>query len=52
MSCVLKTTVDSSTNNLDQSPMFLTSLLLDLTVIDLMIIVHSDKIWVEIAKKF
>ena len=52
MSCVLKTTFDSSTNNLDLSPMFQNRLLLDLTVIDLMMIVHLDKIWVEIAKKF
>ena len=32
--------------------MFLHCLLLDLTVIDLMPIVHMDEIWVEIAKKF
>ena len=32
--------------------MFLNCLLLDLTVIDLMSIVHLDKIWVEIAKNF
>ena len=51
MSCVLKATFDSSTNNLDLSPMSLNRLLLDLTVIDLMSIVHLDRIWVEIAKK-
>ena len=32
--------------------MFLDCLLLDVTVIDLMPIVHMDKIWVEIAKIF
>ena len=32
--------------------MFLNCLLLALTVIDLMSIVHMDKIWVEIAKHF
>ena len=32
--------------------MFLNCLLLDLTVIDLISIVHMDKIWVEIAKNF
>ena len=32
--------------------MFLNCLLLDLTVIDLISIVHMDKIWVESAKKF
>ena len=32
--------------------MFLNCSLLDLTIIDLMSIVHMDKIWVEIAKKF
>ena len=32
--------------------MFLNCLLLDLTVIDLITIVHMDKIWVEIAKNF
>ena len=32
--------------------MFLNCLLLDLTFTDLMSIVHVDKIWVEIAKKF
>ena len=32
--------------------MFLNSLLLDLTVIDVISMVHMDKIWVEIAKKF
>ena len=31
--------------------MFLNYLFLDLTVIDLMSIVHMDKIWAEIAKK-
>ena len=31
--------------------MFLNSFLLDPTVIDLMSIVHMDKIWVEVAKK-
>ena len=48
----LKSTFDSKTNHLNLSPMFLDCLLLDLTVIDLMSIVHMDKIWVEIAKKF
>ena len=48
---MLKTTFDSSTNNLDLSPMSLNRMLLDLTVIDLMSIVHLDRIWVEIAKK-
>ena len=52
MSCVLKTTFDSSTNNLDLSPISLNRLLLDVTVIDLMSIVRLDRIWVEIAKKF
>ena len=32
--------------------MFLNCLLSDLTVIDLMSIVHTDKIWAEIAKNF
>ena len=32
--------------------MFLNCLLLDLTVIELMSIVHMDKIWVEIVKNF
>ena len=32
--------------------MFLNCLMIDLTVIDLMFIVHMDKIWVEIAKNF
>ena len=51
VSCVLRTTFDSSTNinNLDLSPMSLNRLMLDLTVIDLMSIVHLDRIWVEIA---
>ena len=31
--------------------MFLNRLLLDITVIDLMFVVHLDKIWVDIAKK-
>ena len=48
----LKSTFDSTTNHLNLSPMFLSCLLLDLTVIDLMSIVHMDKIWVEIAKNF
>ena len=48
----LKSTFDSTTNHLNLSPMFLNCLLLDLTVIDLMSIVHMDKIWVEIAKNF
>ena len=52
MSCVLKTTFDSATNHLNLSPMFLNCLLLDLTVIDLISIVHLDTIWVEIAKIF
>ena len=47
-----KTTFDSTTNHLNLSPMFLNCLLLDLTVIDLISIVHMDKIWVEIAKNF
>ena len=51
MSCVLKTTFDSTTYHLNLSPMFLNCLLLDLTVIYLMSIVHMVKIWVEIAKK-
>ena len=42
----------STTNHLNLSPMFLNCLLLDLTVIDLISIVHMDKIWVEIAKNF
>ena len=37
----LKSTIDSTTNHLNLSPMFLNCLLLDL-----------DKIWVEIAKNF
>ena len=48
----LKTTFDSTTNHLNLLPMFLNCLLLDLTVIDLISIVHMDKIWVEIAKNF
>ena len=32
--------------------MFLNCLLLDLTVIDIMSIVHVEKIWVEITKNF
>ena len=48
----LKSTFDSTTNHLNLSPMFLNCLLLDLTVLDLMSILHMDKIWVEIAKKF
>ena len=50
----LKSTFDSTTNHLSLSPMFLNCLLLDLTwtVIDLISIVHMDKIWVEIAKNF
>ena len=48
----LKSTFDSTTNHLNLSPMFLNCLLLDLTVIDLMSIVHMDQIWVEIAKNF
>ena len=32
--------------------MFLDCLFLDLTVIDLMSIVHLEKIWVEVAKNF
>ena len=47
----LKTTFDSTTNHLNLPSMFLNCLLLDVTVIDLMSIVHMDKIWVEIAKK-
>ena len=49
---LLKTTFDSATNHLNLSPMFLNCLLLDLTVIDLISIVHIDTIWVEIAKIF
>ena len=48
----LKSTFDSTTNHLNLSPLFLNCLLLDLTVIDLMSIVHMEKIWVEIAKNF
>ena len=54
MSCVLKTKFDSTTNHLNPSvsPMFLNCLLLDLTVIiDLISIVHMDKVLVKIAKK-
>ena len=47
-----KTTFDSTTNNLNLSPMFLNCLMLDITVIDLISIVHIDTIWVEIAKIF
>ena len=47
-----KTTFDSTTNYSNLSPMFLNCFLLDLIVIDLMSIVHMDKIWVDIAKKF
>ena len=39
-------------DHLTRSLMFLNCLLLDLTVIDLMFMVHMDKIWVEIAKNF
>ena len=46
-----KTTFDSTTKHLNRSQMFLTCLLLDLISIDLMSIVHMDKIWNEIAKK-
>ena len=45
-----ETTFDSATNHLNLSPMFLNYLLLDLTVIDLISIVHIDTICVEIAK--
>ena len=48
----LKSTFDSTTDHLNLSPMFLNCLLLNLTVIGLISIVHMDKIWVEIAKKF
>ena len=48
----LKSTFDSTTNHLNRSSMFLNCLLLDVTVIDLISIVHMDKIWAEIAKKF
>ena len=48
----LKSTFDSTNNHLNLSPMFLNCLFLDLTVIELMSIVHMDKIWVEIAKNF
>ena len=48
----LKSTFDSTTNHLNLSSMFQNCLLLDLTVIDLMSIVHMDEIWVEIAKNF
>ena len=41
----LKSTFDSTTNNLSLSPMFQNYLLLDLTVIDIMSIVHMDEIW-------
>ena len=51
MSCVLKTTFDSTTYHLNLSPMFLNCFLLDLIVIYLMSTVHMVKIWVEIAKK-
>ena len=47
----LKTTFDSTTNHLNLLPMFLNSLFLDPTVIDLISNVHMGKIWVEIAKK-
>ena len=46
----LKSAFDSTTNHLNLSPMFQNCLLLDLTVIDLMFIVHMEEIWVEIAK--
>ena len=47
----LKTTFDSTTNHLNLSSVFLNCLLLELTVIDLISIVHRDTIGVEIAKK-
>ena len=46
------TTFDSATNHLNLSPMLLNCFLLNLTVIDLISIVHMDKIWAEIAKNF
>ena len=47
----LKSTFEPATDHLNLSPMFLNCLLLDRTVIDLMSIVHMDKIWVEILQK-
>ena len=46
-----KTTFDSTTNHLNQSPMFMNCLLL-VTIIDIMSIVHMEKIWVKNAKNF
>ena len=42
----------SDYNHLSLSPMFLNCFLLDLSIIDLMSIVHMVKILVEIANKF
>ena len=50
--CVLKDNIRLNNESLIRSLRFLNRLLLDITVIDLMSIVHVDKIWVKITKNF
>ena len=50
--CLPKDYIRLNNQSLIRSLRFLNRLLLDITVIDLMSIVHVDKIWVEIAKNF
>ena len=51
MYCVLKDNIRLNDQSSIRSLRFLNRLLLDITVIDLMSIVHVDKIWAGIAKK-
>ena len=51
MYCVLKDNIRLNDQSSIRSLGFLNRLLLDITVIDLMSIVHVDKIWAGIAKK-
>ena len=52
MYCVLKDNIPLNNKSSIRSLGFLNRLLLDIAVMDLMSIVHVDKIWAEIAKKF
>ena len=52
MYCELKDNIRLRNLSLNRSLRFLNRLFLDIAVIDLMSIVHVDKIWVEIVKNF
>ena len=52
VSCVLEDNIYFVDNHLNRWLMFLNCFFLDLTVINLISIVHMDKIWFEIANRF